>query len=77
MFGYEKTVDDKDGNDHDDYQSEDGESGCARAGVKILETIVEDRVVRQVSTALKEFFDVTMTVTCNVKALAHFHFACC
>ena len=72
MFGYEKTVDDKDGNDHDDYQSEDGESGCARAGVKTLEIIVEDRVVRQVSTALKELFDVTMTVTCNVKAPAHF-----
>ena len=66
MFANEKTA------DHDDYQSEDGEWRCARAGVKFYDVIVEDGVVRQVSTALKELFDVTMTVTCNVKALAHF-----
>lgn len=72
MFAYEKTVDDKVDNNHDDYQSEDGESGCARAGVEIHDIIVEDRVVGQVSTALKELFDVNMTVTCHVKALAHF-----
>ena len=66
-----KTIYDKDGKDHDDYQSENGESGSTRAGVKVYEIIVEDESMRQVSTTLKGVSDVTMTVTCNIRALGH------
>ena len=34
--------------------------------------ITEDSGVCRVSTALKELFDVTVTVTSDVRALAHF-----
>ena len=61
MFAYEETVEDKDDNDHDDFQSEYGEWGCARACVKTNESVRKKLLV--VAELVGGFHEATVGTT--------------